>query len=75
MKAIVQDKYGSADVLELRDIDEPAIKDDEALVRVRSAAVHPGDLFFMEGVPCLPHRVRAWRAEEEDPGIRCGRGR
>ena len=51
MKAIVQGKYGSPDALELRDIDEPAIKGDEVLVRVRAAAVHPGDLFFMEGVP------------------------
>jgi len=51
MKAIVQDTYGSPDALELRDIDEPEIKDDEVLVRVRAAAVHPGDLFFMEGLP------------------------
>ena len=51
MKAIVQDEYGSPDVLELRDIDVPEVKDHEALVRVHAAAVHPGDLFFMEGVP------------------------
>ena len=31
MKAVVQDKYGSPDVLELRDIDTPAIRDDEVL--------------------------------------------
>ena len=51
MKAIVRDTYGSPDALELRDVDEPAIKDDGVLVRVRAAAVHPGDLFLMEGVP------------------------
>jgi NADPH:quinone reductase-like Zn-dependent oxidoreductase len=39
MKAIVQDSYGSADVLELRDIDKPEIADDEVLVRVRAAGV------------------------------------
>jgi len=33
MKAIVQDRYGSADVLEFRDIEEPAIGDDDVLVR------------------------------------------
>ena len=37
MKAIVQDKYGSPDVLELRAIDKPVVKDDEVLVRVRAA--------------------------------------
>jgi hypothetical protein len=33
MKAIVQDKYGSAEVLELRDIDKPEIGDGEVLAR------------------------------------------
>jgi hypothetical protein len=32
MKAIVYTKYGSPDVLELRDIDRPEIGDDEVLV-------------------------------------------
>ena len=35
MKAIVQDRYGSADVLELKDIDPPVITADEVLVEVR----------------------------------------
>jgi NADPH:quinone reductase-like Zn-dependent oxidoreductase len=34
MQAIVQDTYGSPDVLELRDIDMPVVGDDEVLVRV-----------------------------------------
>ena len=43
MKAIVQGKYGSPDVLQLRDIDKPVVKDDEVLVRVHAAAVNIGD--------------------------------
>src|SRR6185437_7271914 len=39
MKAIVQDTYGSTDVLELRDISQPAIADDEVLIRVQAAGV------------------------------------
>jgi hypothetical protein len=34
MKAIVQDAYGATDVLQLRDIDKPVVKDDELLIRV-----------------------------------------
>jgi NADPH:quinone reductase-like Zn-dependent oxidoreductase len=51
MKAIVRDVYGSADVLEHRDIDQPAIGDDEVLVQVRAAAVDPGVWIFMTGQP------------------------
>ncbi len=39
MKTIVQDAYGSPDVLELRDIDRPEITEEEVLVRVRAAGV------------------------------------
>jgi NADPH:quinone reductase-like Zn-dependent oxidoreductase len=49
MKAIVQDRYGSPDVLELKDIDTPPIKDNEVLVRVRAAAVNPLDWFTVTG--------------------------
>ena len=37
MKAIVQDTYGSADVLELREIEKPEIGGTEVLVRVHAA--------------------------------------
>jgi NADPH:quinone reductase-like Zn-dependent oxidoreductase len=53
MKAIVQDVYGSADVLELRDIDRPSIGDDDVLVRVRAAGVDPGVWHLMTGQPYL----------------------
>jgi NADPH:quinone reductase-like Zn-dependent oxidoreductase len=53
MKAIVQDTYGSADVLELRDIDRPEPKDDEVLVRVHAAGLHRGDWHVMTGLPYL----------------------
>jgi NADPH:quinone reductase-like Zn-dependent oxidoreductase len=51
MKAIVRDAYGSADVLELRDIDRPAVGDDEVLVRVRAAGVDQGVWHIMAGLP------------------------
>jgi len=51
MKAIVQDTYGSTDVLELRDIDKPEIADDEVLVRVHAAGVDRGVWHVMTGLP------------------------
>jgi NADPH:quinone reductase-like Zn-dependent oxidoreductase len=49
MKAIVQDAYGSADVLELREIEKPKIGDDEVLVRVHAAGVDRGVWHLMTG--------------------------
>ncbi|MDX6233445.1 MAG: hypothetical protein QOH68_2469 [Nocardioidaceae bacterium] len=51
MKAIVHDTYGSADVLELRDVEQPAIADDEVLVRVHAAGVDRGVWHVMTGLP------------------------
>ena len=56
MQAIVHDRYGSPDVLELRTVEIPAIGDDEVLIRTRAAAVHPGDLFGVLGTP-FPVRI------------------
>ena len=51
MKAIVQDTYGSTDVLRLRDIDQPEIAADEVLVRVHAAGVDRGVWHLMTGMP------------------------
>ena len=53
MKAIVQDKYGSADVLELRDVEKPQPGDDEVLIRVHAAGLDPGVWHLMTGRPYL----------------------
>ncbi len=53
MQAIVQDRYGSADVLELREIDRPAVGDDDVLVRVRAASVNPQDWHIMRASPFI----------------------
>jgi NADPH:quinone reductase-like Zn-dependent oxidoreductase len=53
MEAIVHSRYGSPDVLELRDIDKPTVNDDEVLVRVHAAAVGKGDWLTVEGLPYI----------------------
>jgi NADPH:quinone reductase-like Zn-dependent oxidoreductase len=57
MKAIVQDRYGTSEVLELRNIDKPVIGDNEVLIRVRAAAVNPGDWAIMGGLPYIARPV------------------
>jgi NADPH:quinone reductase-like Zn-dependent oxidoreductase len=57
MKAITQDRYGSADVLRLRDIDEPKPGEHEVLVRVQAAGIARGVLHVMTGEPYLMRLV------------------
>ncbi|HEX6331188.1 MAG TPA: NAD(P)-dependent alcohol dehydrogenase [Actinomycetota bacterium] len=51
MKAIVQHGYGSPDVLELREIDQPTVGDDQMMILVRAASVHADVWHVMRGVP------------------------
>ncbi|MBW4621493.1 MAG: NAD(P)-dependent alcohol dehydrogenase [Cyanosarcina radialis HA8281-LM2] len=51
MKAIVQTEYGSPDVLRWAEIDQPIVRDNGVLVRVRAASVNAGDWHLMRGTP------------------------
>ena len=51
MKAIVHYEYGSADGLELRDIDKPEVGSGEVLVRVQAAGLDRGVWHVMTGLP------------------------
>jgi NADPH:quinone reductase-like Zn-dependent oxidoreductase len=53
MKAIVRERYGSPNVLTLKDIDLPVIDDDGVLVRVRAASINAYDWHMMRGSPSL----------------------
>jgi NADPH:quinone reductase-like Zn-dependent oxidoreductase len=53
MKAILRDKYGSPDVLVLKDIDKPELGDDEVLLRVHAASVNPADWHILRGAPYI----------------------
>ncbi len=54
MKAIVCTKYGSPDVLQLRELEKPTPKDNEVLIKVYAASLNVEDLDFLRG--------RAWSA-------------
>jgi NADPH:quinone reductase-like Zn-dependent oxidoreductase len=53
MRAVIQTGYGSADVMELKELERPDPGDGEVLVRVRSASLAAGDYFGMRGTPFL----------------------
>jgi NADPH:quinone reductase-like Zn-dependent oxidoreductase len=53
MKAITQDTYGSTDVLEFRDVDDPVVGDNDVLLQVKAAGVEIGTWHVMAGKPYL----------------------
>ena len=53
MKAITYHRYGAPEVLEFKEVDEPVVRDDHVLVRVRAASANPRDWHFMRGLPAF----------------------
>ncbi|HEU5037379.1 MAG TPA: NAD(P)-dependent alcohol dehydrogenase [Nocardioides sp.] len=53
MKALTQHRYGTADVLEVRDVDRPSPGEGEVLVRVAAAGMDRGAWHLMSGEPYL----------------------
>jgi hypothetical protein len=64
MKAIVQDEYGSADVLRFEDVEAPVAGKGEVLLHVGAASAFIGDWHIMTGTPYAP------RGEPRAPGCR-----
>lgn len=70
MKAIIQKAYGSAELLELRDIDRPGIGNHDVSVRVHAVGVHRGDWLVMRGLPYIARLgYRLSTAKHGVPGI------
>ena len=61
MKAIVQDRFGPADVLEFREIEDPAIGPEDVLVRVHAAGCGPDVWHLMTGLPYFVRLMPGFR--------------
>ncbi len=49
MKAIVHERYGRPDVLELREVDMPVVEDHQVLVRLHASSVNPVEWYGVTG--------------------------
>lgn len=53
MKAVYRDRYGSPEILELRDVPKPGVTDDGVLVRVHASSVNALDWHMLRGKPYI----------------------
>jgi NADPH:quinone reductase-like Zn-dependent oxidoreductase len=53
VKAIVYTKYGSPDVLQLKEVEKPVPKEDEVLIKIYAASVNSWDWDLLKGKPFL----------------------
>jgi NADPH:quinone reductase-like Zn-dependent oxidoreductase len=71
MKAIVATKYGNSDVLQLRDVEKPAPKDHEILVKVHATTVTAGDIrmrsFTVPLIAWIPARIALGFTKPRNP--------
>ena len=61
MKAIFQDRFGSADVLELRDVPDPEVGEGDVLVEVQAAGCGPDVWHIMAGKPYFVRAMPGFR--------------
>lgn len=67
MKAIIQDRYGPAARLELRDVPRPSPGDEEVMVRVRAASLHPDVWHVVTGRPWVLRLMGAGLTRPKQP--------
>lgn len=53
MKALVNEQYGGAEVLQFKEVPQPTVGADEVLIQVRAASINKGDWYYLNGRPYL----------------------
>src|SRR2546425_12997497 len=67
MKAIVRTRFGPPEVLQLQEVEKPALEDGQVLVRVHAASLNLGDFHMMRGRPYI---VRLMGLRQRTPSDR-----
>lgn len=65
MKAVLYERFGSPEVVELRDVEKPPVPDDGVLVRVRASSVNPADWYPMMGRPYVARAMFGMRKPKD----------
>src|SRR6478609_3034051 len=66
MKAILQRGYGGPEVLQLANVERPAVAPGDVLVRVRAASANPLDWHYMRGEPLVMRMASGLRKPKQE---------
>ena len=66
MRAVVRERYGSPDVIELREVEQPVPADDEVLVRVQASSLNRADWYSLNGRPYIARPTEGLRAPKSE---------
>jgi NADPH:quinone reductase-like Zn-dependent oxidoreductase len=66
MKAAVRNRFGSPEVVEVRELETPTPADNELLVRVRASSLNLGDWYAVTGRPYLARGMMGFRNPKSD---------
>jgi NADPH:quinone reductase-like Zn-dependent oxidoreductase len=69
MRAVVQDRYGPPEVLRVADVERPAPKDDEVLIRVHATTVIRTDCGLRSADPFVTRFVTGLRRPKRTLGV------
>jgi NADPH:quinone reductase-like Zn-dependent oxidoreductase len=70
MKAIIYTKYGTPDVLQLKEIERPAPKEDEVLIKVHAASVNAADWHLLTADIFLVRLMTGlFKPKNQTPGL------
>ncbi len=69
MKAIICPRYGSPDVLQLREVEKPSPREDEVLIKIHAASLNSRDLRIMRANPIIMRLMPGglFRPKNQDP--------
>lgn len=69
MRAVVYTRYGSADVVQIRDLEKPVPRDDEVLIETRAASINAYDLHYLRAEPFFMRLMGAGLLRPKNPRL------
>ncbi|MBI9011827.1 MAG: NAD(P)-dependent alcohol dehydrogenase [Clostridiales bacterium] len=68
MKAVVCKKYGAPEVMKIKEVNKPEVKDNDVLIKIKSSTISPVDCAFRKGNPFVSRLFTGLKRPKHIPG-------